>query len=88
MEILQNFYGNFYERKPSNILKRAEVDEIQTEEKQKEIIAIKSIQKDYWIYWTLFVFQIKSKLSLYSATPGSTQHGDWQYHSQPDQLRG
>ena len=34
MEILQNFYGNFYERKPSNILKRAEVDEIQTETKR------------------------------------------------------
>ena len=38
MEILQNFYGNFYERKPSNILKRAEVDEIQTAVKQKETI--------------------------------------------------
>ena len=50
-------------------MKRAEVDEIQTEEKQKEIIAIKSIQKDYWIYWTLFVFQIKSKLSLCSLLP-------------------
>ena len=56
MEILQNFYGNFYERKPSNILKRAEVDEIQTETKRDYCDKIYT-ERLYWITGVCLCFR-------------------------------
>ena len=52
-------------KKESHQIFLRELKLMKSKQKQKEIIAIKSIQKDYILdYWSLFVFQIKSKLYL------------------------
>ena len=69
--------GNSSERKPLNILKSAEVYEIQTETKRDYCDKIYT-EKLYWITGCCLFFRLSLNCIWQSSgSPGSSQHGDW-----------